>query len=99
MNKEDIVNIVSKEASITKRKSDQAVKAVFSAISDALSRGEKVRISNFGSFTVKYRAPRSGRDVRKNIRVFIPAKNIPHFIPGKALRALVESRDQRNQKE
>jgi len=64
---------------------------VIEAISGALSTGDRVELRGFGSFTVKKRAPRVGRNPKTGASVNVPAKVVPHFKPGKELRERVDA--------
>lgn len=88
MTKQDLVNEVAK-LGITKKQSAAAVSAVLDAIKDALSAGDKVSLVGFGSFSVKKRAAREGRNPRTGRPLRIPAKKVPVFKPGKALKDAV----------
>jgi len=69
---------------------DLAVRAILGTIGAALIRGQRVEVRGFGSFTVHHRAPRIGRNPRSGQAVAVQAKCLPHFKPGKALRASVD---------
>ena len=86
MNKDEMVNILSQRTGFMKK-----LDAVFQIITEALATGDKVQIANFGTFEVKHRAPRTGRNPRANVPVPIPAKQVPSFKPGKVLKTLIES--------
>jgi DNA-binding protein HU-beta len=88
MTKQDLVNEVA-NVGITKKQAAVAVNAVFDAIKDALAAGDKVSLVGFGSFSVKKRAAREGRNPRTGRPLKIPAKKVPVFRPGKALRDAV----------
>lgn len=90
MNKEEMVNALSKQIGLTKKDSETALDAVFQIISDLLASGDKVQIVGFGTFEVKQRAPRTGRNPKANLPVYIPAKRVPYFTPGKVLKSRVE---------
>ena len=62
------------------------VKTILDAMSDGLSRGHRIEIRGFGSFSINRRPPRVGRNPRSGEQVVIPEKLVPHFKPGKALR-------------
>ena len=91
MNKDEMVNILSQRTGFMKKDSEVMLDAVFQIITEALAAGDKVQIANFGSFEVKHRAPRTGRNPRANVPVPIPAKQVPSFKPGKVLKTLIES--------
>ncbi len=75
---------------LMQRDAEQAVKALQDAIIDALVQGQRIEIRGFGSFTVHERAARTGRNPRSGAAVQVPAKRLPHFKPGKALREAVD---------
>ncbi len=86
MNKQELINAVAEKAGIPKQTSEEAVNAVISTITDALARGDTVKIVGFGNFEVKTRAARTGRNPRTNEAIEIPACKAPVFKPGKALK-------------
>ena len=88
MTKQDLVSEVA-NVGITKKQAAVAVNAVFDAIKDSLAAGDKVSLVGFGSFSVKKRAAREGRNPRTGKPLKIPAKKVPVFKPGKALRDAV----------
>ena len=88
MTKQDLVNEVA-EVGITKKEAADAVNAVFDTIKDALAKGEKVSLVGFGSFSVKKREAREGRNPRTGKPLKIAAKTVPVFKAGKALKDAV----------
>lgn len=90
MNKEELVNALSRNIGLTKKDSEVVLDAVIQIISDTLASGNKVQIVGFGTFEVKERAPRTGRNPKANLPVYIPAKRVPYFTPGKVLKSRVE---------
>lgn len=90
MNKEEMVSVLAQHTGFTKKDSEMALDAVFQIISDTLASGNKVQVVGFGTFEVKERAPRMGRNPKANKPVPIPAKRVPYFTPGKVLKSLVE---------
>ncbi len=88
MVKADLVAEVA-EIGITKKQAAQVVDSVFGAIKDALADGDKVSLIGFGTFTVKQRAAREGRNPRTGKKIKIPKKKVPSFKPGKALKDAV----------
>ncbi len=88
MNKTDLINEVAKVLG-TKKDAQKAVDCVFSTIKDALSRKEPVTIIGFGTFKVAKRKARIGRNPRTGEEIKIGEKNVPKFVPGKALREAV----------
>lgn len=69
-----------------------AVKVMLDSMSDVLSRGERIEIRGFGSFSLHYRAPRTGRNPKTGDAVELAGKYVPHFKPGKELRDRVNQR-------
>lgn len=87
MTKADLINAASKSAGISKRQASVAVASVLDAIGKSLSKGEKVQLVGFGSFEVRSRAPRKGRNPQDPTKIInIPGKKVPAFRPGKALK-------------
>jgi DNA-binding protein HU-beta len=85
MNKGELVNAVAANG-LTKKDAEAAVNAVFGAIGDALAKGESVQLVGFGTFAVKERAAREGRNPRTGEVVKISASRVPAFKAGKALK-------------
>ena len=89
MTKSELSTQVAAQASLTKASADAAVNAVFSAITDALANGETVTLTGFGTFTVRSREAREGRNPRTGESITIAASRVPAFKAGKALRDAV----------
>ena len=89
MNKADLVAAVAEKAGISKKDSEKAVNAAFDAITAALVAGDKVQLVGFGSFEIKKRAARTGRNPRTKAVVEIPTAKVPVFKAGKALKDAV----------
>ncbi|NCN70921.1 MAG: integration host factor subunit beta [Rhodoferax sp.] len=93
MTRSDLVEeLAAKFVQLTQRDAEFAVKAILDAMNDALVRGHRIEIRGFGSFAINHRPPRMGRNPRSGESVVIPAKRVPHFKPGKALRNDVDER-------
>lgn len=92
MNKTELIAAVANEAEITKKDAEKAVKAVFSVISDSLTKGDKVQIIGFGTFEVRQRKAREGRNPRNNEPIQIGASKTPAFKAGKQLKDLVNNK-------
>jgi len=88
MTKQDLVSEVAKSG-ITKKQSAIAIDAIFDAIKEALAEGDKVSLVGFGTFMVKERAAREGRNPRTGEALEIEAKKVPAFKAGKALKDAV----------
>jgi len=85
MIKADLVEIIAREAGITKVSAEEAVDAIVAALKDALARGERIELRGFGVFEVKPRKRGVGRNPRTGEEVAIPAGRTTRFRPGKAL--------------
>jgi len=88
MTKQDLVNEMAKTG-ITRKQAAAAVNTILDSVKDALAAGDRVSLVGFGSFSVKKRAAREGRNPRTGRPLKIPAKKVPVFKPGKALRDAV----------
>ena len=89
MTRLELSSKVAAETSLSGAAADRAVNAVFSAIADALANGETVALTGFGTFTVKKREARQGRNPRTGESITIAAANVPSFKAGKTLRDAV----------
>lgn len=94
MTKTDLINDVAKSVDgLTKKKAAEVVDAVFEKIHDALKKSDKVQIVGFGTFEVQKRAARQGRNPQDPKKVIqIPAKKVPVFRAGKALKEAVNKK-------
>lgn len=88
MTKADLINTVA-ATGLTKRQSAEAIEAVLDGIKDALASGERVQLVGFGSFEVKERSARSGRNPQTGDAIEIAAKKVPVFKAGTALKDAV----------
>ena len=86
MNKAELIKQVASQTGLAKRTSGKAVDAAVSAISDCLAKGEKVTLVGFGTFGVRQRKARTGRNPQTGATIQIPAKKVPKFTSGKGLR-------------
>ena len=89
MTKADLVEIVAREAEMTKKDVEQLVEIIFDSIVSTLNRGEKIELRGFGSFRVRERSSRKGRNPKTGEPVDIPAKRVAYFKPGKDLKEIV----------
>lgn len=89
MNKNDLVEAVASDANLSKADAGRAVDAVVSAITGALKRADTVSVLGFGTFTVRDRAARTGRNPRTGEEIKIAASRNPAFKAGKALKDAV----------
>ena len=86
MNKNELIAAVAERANLTKKDSEAAVSAMIEAITDALCDGDKVQLVGFGSFEVKKREARVGRNPKTKEPIEIPATKVPVFKAGKLLK-------------
>ncbi|HEX4067629.1 MAG TPA: HU family DNA-binding protein [Acidobacteriaceae bacterium] len=89
MTKADLVDEVTKLGDLTRRDSEVIVETIFDSVIGALRSGDKIEIRGFGSFRIRQRKPRIGRNPKTGTRVEVPAKKVPYFKPSKELRDLV----------
>ena len=90
MNKSELIETVAGSAELSKAAASKAVDAVITAITDALQGGDQVTLIGFGTFSVRDRAARTGRDPRTGKPLKIKASKIPAFKAGKALKDAVQ---------
>ncbi|MDF7682634.1 HU family DNA-binding protein [Lactobacillus sp. ESL0679] len=89
-NKAELVSEVASRTKLTKKDAATAVDVIFSAIQDDLAKGNKVQLIGFGTFEVRERAARKGRNPQTGDEIEIPASKVPAFRPGKALKEAVK---------
>jgi len=89
MTKAELVEEVSRVSDLTKKHSELIVETVFRSIIEALQRGEKIELRGFGSFRLRQREPRKGRNPKTGDKVDVPPKKVPYFKPGKELKELI----------
>ncbi len=91
MTKADLVEIVAKEAEMTKKDVEHLVEIIFDSIVSTLNNGEKIELRGFGSFRVRERNARKGRNPKTGEPVDIPAKRVAYFKPGKDLKESINN--------
>lgn len=89
MNKAELIDVVAAKADLSKADATKAVDAVVQGITEALGRGDQVALVGFGTFSVKHRAARTGRNPRTGESMEIAASSQPAFKAGKALKDAV----------
>ena len=89
MNKTELIAIAAENAGLTKKDTERVLNAAIDAITLALVKGEKVQLSGFGTFEVKYREARRGCNPQTGEPSVVPAAWVPSFKPSKALRDLI----------
>lgn len=90
-NKSELIDKVAQATDLTKKDASAAVEAVFDSITETLSNDEKVQIIGFGTFEVRERAARKGRNPQTGDEIEIPASKVPAFKAGKALKESVKN--------
>ena len=91
MTKADLISEVSRIAELSKKDAENIVNVFLERIVDALKEGEKIELRGFGSFKLRRRNSRVGRNPRTSEAVQVPAKKVPYFKPGKDLKKLINS--------
>lgn len=89
MTKAELVEEVARSTELTKKHAEIIVNTVFESIVDSLKAGEKIELRGFGSFRIRRRGARIGRNPKTGDKVKVPAKRIPYFKPGKDLREML----------
>ena len=92
MTKADLVEKVADTTKFTKKETEAAVSIIFQSITDSLSKGDKVELRGFGSFRIRERNAKIGRNAKSGERVEVPAKKVPFFKAGKELREMVDEK-------
>ena len=90
MNKAELINAIVAKSEMSKKDADVALSAVIDSIKDALKAGEKVQIVGFGTFSVKERAARTGKNPATGETIQIAASKVPAFAAGKALKDAIQ---------
>jgi integration host factor subunit beta len=93
MTKADLVEKVTRLGDLTRRDGEVIVETIFDSVIGALQGGDKIEIRGFGSFRIRQRNPRIGRNPKTGERVEVPAKRVPYFKPSKELRDLVNPQE------
>ena len=89
MNKAELIDTIAEKMTLSKADAGRTLDAVLDTIVSALKRGDEVAITGFGSFKVKHRAARTGRNPKTGAEIQIAAANVPGFKPGKAFKDAV----------
>ena len=90
MTKNELIEKVAKKANLTKSAASDAVNQTFNLIRDSLARGEKVIITGFGTFLIRSRSARRGRNHQTGETIQIPSKKLPSFTAGKTIKRLIK---------
>jgi DNA-binding protein HU-beta len=92
MNKAELISKIAEESKLTKKAAETALDAFVTSVEGALQNGEKVQLVGFGTFEVRERAARKGRNPQTKAEIKIPASKAPVFKAGKALKELVNKK-------
>lgn len=91
MNKTELIDAIAAAADLPKASAGRALDAIVDSVTVALSKGDQVTLVGFGTFAVKHRAAREGRNPQTGQAIQIKASNVPGFKPGKALKDAVNA--------
>ena len=86
MTKFELIDAIAADQSLTAKDVETAVKIILEHMTSTLAQGERIEVRGFGSFSLHYRQPRTGRNPKTGEAVQLPGKYVPHFKSGKALR-------------
>jgi len=89
VNRTELIAAVAEKSGLTKADATKAVNAVFDVVAESLAKGDEVRITGFGTFSVAQRKATTGRNPRTGEEIQIPASNLPKFKSGKGLKDYV----------
>lgn len=87
--KRELIDLVSKKANLTNKASKEAIRVFLNGVRDSLKRGEKVVLSGFGTFSIRARKAKKGRNPKTGATITIAARKAPGFTPGKSLKKAV----------
>ena len=90
MNKTDLIAVASEQTGLSKKDTEQVLNAFFSTVQETLKQNDKVQIPGFGSFEVRERAARTGRNPHTGETIEIAAAKVPVFKPGKGLKDAIQ---------
>ena len=92
MNKQELITAVAEQAELSQKDAEAAISALIQTIEDTLKKGDKVQLVGFGSFEVRERAARTGRNPQTGAEMKIDAAKVPTFKAGKAFKDLVNGK-------
>ena len=98
MNKTDLIKVIAEEAQTTQKDAAKVLDATLAVITESLAKGEKVQFIGFGTFEVRDRLARKGTNPATKKEIIIPAKKVPAFKAGKALKEEVAIKDNKKGK-
>ncbi len=91
MNKTELIGEVAGKANITKRDAEKVFNAFLETVEEVLKAGDKIQLVGFGTFEVRTRQARKGRNPQTGVEIDIPAAQVPAFKPGKTLKDAIEA--------
>ena len=91
MTKSELIEAISIKIDVPKKRAEDVVNAVFESMRDALLNDDRIEVRGFGSFSIRERKAKKGRNPRTGEQVFVDKKKSIHFRPGKELRSIVDS--------
>ena len=95
MTKADLIDAVAGGAELSKRQATHVVELIFGEIQKALQNGDRVALTPFGSFVVRARSAREGRNPKTGERIEIPARTVPAFVAGRSLKEAIAKKSAR----
>ena len=90
MNKTELIAAIASKTELSKKDAEKALKAFTDVVTEELKKGEKIQLVGFGTFEVRSRSERQGRDPRTNSPITIPASKVPAFKVGKAFKSAID---------
>ena len=90
MTKKDLIEIVAKKSNLTNKAAREAVETTLNSVRDSLKRGEKVVLTGFGTFSLRTRRQRVGRNPQTGAKITLSARKVPGFTPGKTFKKAVK---------
>ncbi len=91
MTKAQLIDEVARVADLSRKQAELIIDVFFQSVVNALERGEKIELRGFGSFRIRQRNARQGRNPKTGETVSVPAKRIPYFKPGRELKELLNT--------
>lgn len=92
MTKLELAERVSTKINLTKKETEQIINIIFGSITGALSKGDKVELRGFGSFRIRHRSSREGRNPKTGLKIKVAPKKVPFFRVGKELREMANNK-------
>ena len=90
MNRSELIIAIKDKAKLSRKDAEKVIDTFFDAVKETLSKGKRVEIRGFGSFTVKSYKPYIGRNPKTGVQINVPSKKLPFFKVGKELKEMVD---------